>query len=225
MPSPEWNKQWTLDLKRFLGRRALFKFYGQQWGDPDVRGINYLFQRIVFPWRFPGNLSRVVDIYIRPYVTSQTVVLEIGAGGGRWTKYLLEGREVLVVDLNPQFFDYLRKRFEDSLSKLCFYQTTGYEMDGIDSEHVDFLFTFGSFVNIDPEGIDAYLTHIKRILKPGAVAVIQYADKKKLMGRINPGFSNMNHEKMEELVLKHGFGIVEHDLKILNHSNIVVIRK
>lgn len=35
----------------------------------------------------------------------------------------------------------------------------------------------------------------------------------------------MTGERMEELVAREGFEIVEHDRRLLDHSNVVVIRK
>jgi hypothetical protein len=35
----------------------------------------------------------------------------------------------------------------------------------------------------------------------------------------------MNAEKMEALVAGHRFEVIEHDRRLLNHSNVVVLRK
>ena len=69
------------------------------------------------------------------------MVLEIGAGGGRWTQFLVGAREVVVAELDPQFFRYLKKRFKEDKAKLRFYQTSGYELKGIDGESIDFVFS------------------------------------------------------------------------------------
>ena len=187
--------------------------------------MRYRLRRTLLPWTIPGDLSVVVKRYIEPHVTPQSVVLEIGPGGGRWTQYMLNAKEVVIVDLNPEFFDYLKDRFKEDPCQFRFYRTSGFELVGIASDSVDFIFTFGTFVHIDPSGIDAYLGHIKRVLKPGALAVIQYADKRKTVARLNPGFSSMDQAKMENLVFRHGLRMLEHNLTLLNHSNIVKIQK
>jgi hypothetical protein len=90
------------------------------------------------------------------------------------------------------------------------------------------VFSFGTFVHIDPEGIDAYLGEVGRVLRDGGAATIQYADRTKPFIQTVPdfgGFSDMNAPKMEGLIAGHGFEIVEHDRTLLDHSNVVVIRK
>jgi cyclopropane fatty-acyl-phospholipid synthase-like methyltransferase len=179
--------------------------------------------------RVPGDLPKVITYYIKPYIANDTVALEIGSGGGRWTQYMLQARELILVDLNAQFFPYLKQRFEQVESKLRFYQTKGYELDGIEADCVDFIFSFGTFVHIDPEGIDLYFDQIKRVMKPGAIGVIHYADRSKKFFRDKEpgylGFSDMNAGKMEGLLSKHSLNLREHNVTLLNHSNIVVFQK
>ena len=227
MPTAEWNQRWANGLRRFRGAEEE-GHYGDHWGDPTVSGLRYRWRRLRHGRETPGDLSKVVKRYLRPHVTPDSVVLEIGPGGGRWTQFLIGAREVILVELNPQFFRYLRKRFRKQKRKLRFYQTSGYELSDIDDGTVDFVFSFGTFVHIEPEGIDEYLGEIARVLRPGGVGTIQYADRDKPFLHTVPdfgGFSDMNAPKMEGLIAGRGFDIVEHDRSLLDHSNVVVIRK
>jgi SAM-dependent methyltransferase len=231
MPSTDWNERWARDLKRFRRRRRRGKkdgHYGDHWGDPSLSGVRYLLHRLRPGRQSIGNLSKVVKNHLEPYVKPDSVVLEIGAGGGRWTQYLIGAREVVVAELNPQFFRYLRRRFKPHKRKLRFYETSGYELNGIDAESIDFVFSFGTFVHIEPEGIDEYLGEIHRVLKPGGNATLQYADRTKpyFKKRENwDGFSDMNGAKMETMLAARGFTIVEHDQSLLKHSNVVVFQR
>ena len=228
MHTIEWNKRWAKGLKRFTDHKKAGNYYGDQWGAPDVTGLRQLphWIRLMIQHRvWPVNLSDVVRYYIEPYVTPQSVVLEIGPGGGRWTKYLLDAKEIIVVELNPEFFSYLQERFKDCLSKFRFYHTSGYELDGIEANSVDVIFTFVTFVHIEPDGIYSYLGHINRVLKPSAIAIIQYSDKTKIRARVNRGFSNMNSDKMVDFVSEYGFRLIDHNTRLLCNSNIAIIQK
>jgi cyclopropane fatty-acyl-phospholipid synthase-like methyltransferase len=177
----------------------------------------------------PGNLSEVVRRYIRPFLNADSVALEIGCGGGRWTQFLLGAREVIAVDLNPEFFDYIEMRFAEHSSKFRFYPTRGYELDGVGDSTVDFVFSFGTLVHIEHDGIALYLEALERVMKPGAIATLQYADKSKRFFRSKSrsdasAFSEMDKHRMSELVRTRRFRIVEHDCRLLNHSNIIVIQ-
>ena len=227
MPTAEWNARWVRGLRRF--RRADEDgHYGDHWGDTAISGLRYHWRRLLHGRESPGNLSKVVKRYLRPHVSPDSVVLEIGPGGGRWTQFLIGAREVVLVELNSQFFRYLRKRFRKHRRKLRFYETTGYELKGIDDGSIDFVFSFGTFVHIEAEGIAEYLGEIARVLRAGGTGTIQYADRDKPLIQTVPdwgGFSDMTASKMEDLVAGRGFEIVEHDRSLLDHSNVVVIRK
>jgi SAM-dependent methyltransferase len=227
MPTAAWNTRWAKQLRRFR-RRDEDGHYGDHWGDPTLTGLRYRWHRLRHGRTSPGDLGKVVQRHLRPYVTPDSVVLEIGPGGGRWTQFLVGAREVVLVDLNKQFFRYLRKRFRRHKAKLRFYQTSGYELHDIDAGSIDFVFSFGTFVHIDPEGIDEYLGEIGRVLRPGGKCTIQYADRDKPFLQEAAewnGFSDMNAPRMEGLVAGRGLEIVEHDRALLDHSNLVVIRK
>ena len=227
MPTAEWNQRWARGLRRFR-RNDEDGHYGDHWGDPTLSSLRFHLRRLRGDKPSPGNLAKVVKRYLRPHVTPDAVVLEIGPGGGRWTQFLVGAREVVLVDLNAQFFRYLRKRFRRHRRKLRFYQTSGYELGGIDDGSIDFVFSFGTFVHIEPEGIGEYLGEIARVLRSGGTGTIQYADRTKPFIQAVPdfgGFSDMNAPRMEGLVADHGLEIVEHDRKLLDHSNVVVIRK
>lgn len=224
MPTIEWNRRWGKDLALFIDKAKTHDYYGCGWGDPDVSGLRYWVQRIILRTIAPGDLSKVVKQYIKPYVTPESVVLEIGPGGGRWAKHLLAAKEIILVELNPEFFHYLEQRFDEHLSKFRFYHTSGYELDGIETDYVDFIFTFGTFVHIDPDGIYSYLGHIERVLRPNGIAVVQYADKTKKRGR-QECFSDMNPSKMEAFASDYGFRFLDHNTHLLNHSSIAVIQK
>ena len=225
MPTVKWNKRWADDLARTIKNDRIPGMYGTQWGDPDVSGLRYWIRRITRRSKSPGNLSEVIQYYITPFVTSNSIVLEIGPGGGRWTKYLLNAKEIILADLNAEFFPYLSDRFQTHSSILRFHHTSGYELDGIESDYVDFVFPFGTFVHIDPDDILRYLGSIERVLKPNGIAAIQYSDKTKKAAQMNRGFSDMNPSRMESFISNYAFKLVDHNTGLLNHSSIILIQK
>jgi SAM-dependent methyltransferase len=219
MPSMEWNRLWGRALVEHRAKNP-DKLFGINWGDPEVRGIRYRIQRLLHPSYGPGPLYKVVDNYIRPYVSTASRVVEIGPGGGRWTRYLVGASKLICVDINPEFFDVLRSSFPSA--NLEFYQPAGYELHYVDDDSIDFVFSFGTFVHIDPQGIREYLVDIRRVLRPGGVAVIQYSEKRKPAARDNPGFSDMTADAMVQMA---PMPILVHDTRMLKHSNIVVFKK
>lgn len=178
--------------------------YGLEWGDPDV-------------WH---PLKFVRDRYVLPYVKSDQLAVEIGPGGGRWTRYLLGFKKLYVVDYHAELLRELRKNFS-RYPQIAFIQNHGTDFPGIEPGSIDFVFSFGTFVHLDLDIIEAYLDNIRTILKPTGNAVIHYSDKAKIIARENPGFSDNTVEQMRAAVTRHGFRMLEEDTTTMWHSSLI----
>lgn len=187
-------------VKRELSSR---KIYGLEWGDPEVNP----------PLKF------LRDRYVLPYVNPQHTCVEIGPGGGRWTRYLLRFAKLYIVDFHEEMFPQLRKNFDTP--NMAFIKNNGTDFPGVPDACVDFLLSMGTFVHLDKHLIEGYLQNMKRILKPGANVVIQYSDKNKAMAEANPAFSQNTADEMRKMVSDAGYKVVEEDLTTLWHSNVI----
>jgi SAM-dependent methyltransferase len=186
-----------------LGRSPATKpIYGLEWGDPDY----------IEPLKF------IRDRYLLPYVDPAHTALEIGPGGGRWTRYLLGFRQLFVVDFHAEMLAELKSNFHEP--NMVFVKNDGSDFPGIDKQSIDFVFSFDAFVHFDLPLIERYLANIKEIVKPGATIVIHYSDQTKIMAQVNRGFSDNTPEKMRQLIRSAGFTILEEDLTTMWHSSI-----
>lgn len=177
--------------------------YGLEWGDPEVSP----------PLRY------VRDHFLRPYVSPETTVVEIGPGGGRWTRYMLDAKQIYAVDYHQELLDELKSNI-DSV-KIVFLKNDGDNFPNVPNESVDFVFSFGTFVHLDIDIIDRYLQNIKSLLKPESNVVLQYSDKTKPLAKMNRGFSENDPDQMRNLVQSHGYYIYEEDIKTMWHSSLV----
>jgi SAM-dependent methyltransferase len=177
--------------------------YGLEWGDPDT----------FTPLQF------IKERWVIPYVRGDQTGLEIGPGGGRWTRYLLGFRSLYVVDYYSELLAELRKKLNKP--NMIFVKNNGTDFQSVPDSAVDFIFSFGTFVHLDPPLIEAYLANMARILKSDGNAVVQYSDKTKVIAQRNPTFSQNNPEAMREMVTKAGFRILEEDLTTLWHSSLI----
>jgi SAM-dependent methyltransferase len=202
----EFKRQNTLPRRLFRGiRRELAgtSVYGMAWGDPETEA----------PLKF------VRQRWVLPYVHNDHIAVEIGPGGGRWTKYLLGFEKLYVVDLYPALLDELKKSFDRP--NMVFVLNSGTDFPGIPPAQVDFVFSFGCFVHLEPPLIQQYLTNLRGILRPGGNVVIHYSDKNKVMARQNPTFVETTPEQMRAMVTEAGFAILEEDLTTLWHSSLI----
>ncbi len=200
--------------------------YGNQWGDPTHGRTRYLYERYIRRRKVPGDLGQVPPRFILPYVQPFSTVLEIGSGGGRWTQFLLRARRVIVVEHTEAFFPYLEHRFGP---RFDFYKTLGDELAGIPDDSVDFVFSFGTLVHLPIEIVQAYVKETARVLRRDGVATLQYADKTKMKaqhaGAQDAGFSSSTGETFLAWTQAAGLTLMAHDTRLLNHSNIAVLRK
>ncbi len=193
------------DLEKVFGPAK--KVYGLEWGDPDDA----------------PRLRKVRDEYLVPFFSPQSVVVEIGPGGGRWTRYMQGAAKLYAVDYHQELLDELKVNFGDVESLVCI-KNNGNDFPDIPDNSVDFIFSFGTFVHLELDIISGYLGAMTRIMKPDAIAVIHYSDKTKKKARENRGFSNNTPAKMRRMIETAGFETVFEDVKLLDHSAIVGFR-
>jgi SAM-dependent methyltransferase len=215
---PELSTSLHLDMlsqarsKNSLAKRLLRAFrwelapplYGLEWGDPDV----------VEPLKF------IRDRYVLPYVDARHDAVEIGPGGGRWTRYLVGFKKLYAVDYHQELLDELKRNFRRR-GNISFIRNNGTDFPGIASGSIDYLFSFGTFVHLEFHLIEAYLAAIRSIVRSKANIVIQYSDKTKVMAQLNKGFAENTPARMREAVQAAGFNILEEDTTSLWHSSVV----
>jgi SAM-dependent methyltransferase len=177
--------------------------YGLHWGDPEVN----------------PSLRQVRDHWLLPYVDPGKVALEIGPGGGRWTRYMLPFKTLYAVDYYPELLEELAKNF--SQPNIVQIRNNGSDFPGVPPASVDFAFSFGTFVHIDLDIVKPYLENLKTVIRPDGQIVIQYPDKDKEAARKNPGFAENDPRRMRALVESAGFKILEESTDTLPHSSIM----
>ena len=190
------------DAKR-LGQPEKQGLYGLHWGDPQEVG-----------W-----LRTVRDEFLLPFVHPDRHGVEIGPGGGRWTRYMLTFGRLDVVDFHQELLDELARNFRTPTLTLV--KNNGTDFPSIPERSIDFVFSFGVFVHLDLAIIERYLQSLHEIISPGGQIVLQYSDKTKPAALANSSFSVNDPETMRSLIGQHGYRVVREDLTTLPHSSVV----
>jgi SAM-dependent methyltransferase len=103
-------------------------------------------------------------------------ILEIASGFGRWTHYLRDYcQELWVVDPVEQCVDACRRRFAGDPRVRCFVND-GRSLSLFPSASIDFVFSFDSFVHVEPEIVEAYLRELATKLKLGGKGFIHHSN-------------------------------------------------
>ena len=112
---------------------------------------------------------------IHSFILAGTV-LEIAPGYGRWTHYLKDSCEKLIlVDLAERCIDACKQRFASS-SHITYHVNDGKSLEMIADNSIDFVFSFDSLVHAEADVLEAYLSQLAKKLKPNGVGFIHHSN-------------------------------------------------
>ena len=202
---------------------------GDQWTTPEVLGVNVLAEQF---------LEYLDQRMIEPFFGRGGVVLEIGAGGGRMTRFLLNRSDrVIAADTGRTMIRLMRHRFGDD-PKIQYLLLDGRGLTGIGDHSLDKVFSYDVFVHLQPWDIFNYLQEIQRTLKPGGRAIIHHANTLSSLGwkkfladvplnvarhKTFDSFSVVTLELMRELATRAGLEIVEQRADIVPRDAVTYL--
>lgn len=138
-----------------------WKSAGEEWSAPWGTSVAQWFGAI---------LPRIEDCL------PADTILEIAPGFGRWTHYLKDYcQQLLIVDRSAECIEACRQRFAAEPCVHC-YLNDGLSLSMIPDGSVDFVFSFDSFVHPDRDVIEAYLRELGTKLKPGGKGFIHHSN-------------------------------------------------
>ena len=126
---------------------------------------------------YHSSLYLTYRMCIKPYIGSDTVVLEIGPGRGAWTKAIadLEPKQVFAVDVvSPDytgFWNYVGRK-----PNIQHIVAEDFSLPGVPDQSVDYFFSFGCFCHLKPHMCISYFDSLARTMKPGADGFLMIAD-------------------------------------------------
>jgi len=187
----------TLEENRFWDRYD-WPQDGDEWTDQAAfSGMEYSV------WK-----QDLVDAFIVPSVTENSIVLEVAVGHGRWTLFLAQrARRYIGVDFGPSCVQFCRKRFAH-LTNVEFHTTDGRTLSLIASDSVQFIWSFDSFVHIEPDVTGGYMAEFARILSPGGRCSIHHPGTPSHEQRVKGGRSELSVDLMARIAQARGLRVI-----------------
>src|SRR3954463_5279292 len=112
---------------------------------------------------------------IHSFVPTGTI-LEIAPGFGRWTQYLKDlADRLVIVDLTDECIAACRERFADS-ANIDYHVNDGRSLEMVEDGSVDFVFSFDSLVHVEDDVLTAYLNQLAAKLKPDGVGFFHHSN-------------------------------------------------
>lgn len=144
-----WNN--VYDWSRYQGDE-----WSARWGGPDVQWYWSIYPRL------------------RRHLPAATI-LEIGPGHGRWSGYLRQHCDHLIlVDISETCIHACQGKLGSE--GVSYRVGDGMSLPGVEDSSVDFAFSFESLVLAESDVLVAYLRELKRVLKPGAKAFLHHSN-------------------------------------------------
>ncbi len=138
-------------------RKVGMQYLGDEWGSSDLT-------------------NAIIHQYVKPHLQADAIVLEIGCGSGKFSEKLSSLCKLLIcADVSEKMIEMARHRLQ-WLTNIQFEKLNGLDLNQLASESVDFVFAFDCFVHIEIEDAYCYLQEIKRVLTPGGVGLLHFAN-------------------------------------------------
>lgn len=151
----------------------------------------------------------LIDEVLLRYIEPGKTILEIGPGAGRWTEILQSiAKPLILVDLSGRCIEICKSRFS-KCDNIEFFVTDGTDLGFIQSNSVDFIWSFDVFVHISAWHTEEYLVQFNRILKKGGRAIIHHPKEGRAYEQEDDGWrSNMTAQLFSDMLKKHGLTLV-----------------
>jgi SAM-dependent methyltransferase len=112
---------------------------------------------------------------LRSFVPARTI-LEIAPGFGRWTQFLKElCDELILVDVSAKCIEACRKRFEGDL-RIEYHVNDGRSLSMVADNSIDLAFTFDSLVHVEADVLAEYIEQLGRKITTDGVAFIHHSN-------------------------------------------------
>jgi SAM-dependent methyltransferase len=145
----------------------------------------------------PAWKESIVRTIMQPNIPAGSDVLEIGPGAGRWTEHLLvTARSYVGVDISAECVRICQERFK-KFATARFVCNCGADLAALGDRSIDRIWSFDTFVHINRAEVAKYVEEMKRVMRPGAMAVVHHGDHG---GRAGGWRSDLSSEAFTQLL-------------------------
>jgi 2-polyprenyl-3-methyl-5-hydroxy-6-metoxy-1,4-benzoquinol methylase len=125
-------------------------------------------------WGGPKFADRIIEL-VGPYLGSEVDVLELGCGGGKFSRRLAPRcRSLLCSDISAEMIDHTRTTLSArALAENVDYRVlNGVDFSGVADESADFIFSYDVQLHLPPENVFSYVRDARRVLRDNGVFML-----------------------------------------------------
>jgi SAM-dependent methyltransferase len=191
--------------------------------------------------RIGGSYRKVFFKSIFLYLKPNSVVLELGPGKGSWSRAILQYIPNGI--LHTVDFQDVTKWLQPEKynGRLICHQVKNNSFSCLEDNSVDFIWSFGVLCHNNTEHISEILQNCLAKIRPGGIAIHEYADWNKLeafgwkKGGVPLEFKEQpdnaiwwprnNQETMSSLAVKAGWTVIDVDLGLVKRDSMIALKR
>ena len=187
--------------KKLWGELHIRDYNGDEWNDMAT------FDEVEYnQWK-----TWLINTFIYPYVNKNKTILEIAVWHWRRTKYLLwwSYEKYIWIDIAENCIEYCKKTF-NNYENIDFLLWNWNDLSMINSNSIDFIFSFDSFVHIDQNIFQNYIKEFNRILKKWWIAIIHHSNTTNKNQIQSTWYrASCNNQTISEHIIKNNLTIIK----------------
>jgi SAM-dependent methyltransferase len=163
--------------------KKLWNRYASGWIKTGVRSedptaSNQMINFLGDEWGKTPDVQRIIEEYIYPFITTESITGEIGSGGARIaSKVVARTKEFYCFDISTQMLKKAREALAH-YSHVHYFLLDQPEFPNIFLNNFDFLYAFDVFVHLDLHTMWKYFKEFNRVLKPGGKVFVHTTNLK-----------------------------------------------
>lgn len=190
------------------------EIYGYSYGDPLSP------KAVTSSGELLGDYRKILDEYLVSNIDDDTVIMELGSLAGKWVQHVLMAGTVICVDLNTIGFAFIEENLPSD--NIEFYQTQGYELDGIEDDSVDIIFSMDTLVRSEKGIFSDYMKEFKRVLREDGKLCLHFPCTSS-KGSVARGFTPLTEEEIIDMCELNEFSDYEIDSETITHGIILKV--
>jgi SAM-dependent methyltransferase len=181
--------------------REIWQRYAATWDNHAFRIANAdapedaaIFEAVGDEWGRQKDVDAIVAEYILPFVSSESLVGEIGCGGGRIARRVVDSVRILYcTDISERMLQHCRRFVTSPHAKFVLLNDA--ELPESWASQLDFIYAFDVFLHLDLYVQWKYVKEICRVLRPGGRAFLHTTNLTSDSGWDN--FVKFDHYRVE----------------------------